>query len=400
MRTHVAQLTPMGRGAIASLVVDGPLAVHAVAAYFRPHGRLDPMRLPIGRIVTGHWHSPPRGESSREDAPGEELVACRIGDQRLEVHCHGGQAAIAAIIHDLQQQGCVEASWDEFPLNSDLSRLQRAAQHALAMATTERTALILLDQYHGALTEVLREVAADLMGSRTPKARQHIVQLLQHAAVGLHLTEPWRVVLAGPPNVGKSSLINALVGFQRTVVFGTPGTTRDVVTVPTAIDGWPVELSDTAGLRATTDPLESAGVRRARQALQQADLVLWVQDATEPLDEPSRLGRSGRSHLLTVLNKCDRLAPAESIATPDPPLTGDGRTVLTSAITGEGLPELLSAIGRRLVPEAPPAGAAVPFCEDHVKQLRDILAAIEQDEGAAGTTEWQRWLAHQCSRGS
>ena len=99
----------------------------------------------------------------------------------------------------------------------------------------------------------------------------------------------WRVVIAGPPNVGKSSLINAMAGYERAIVSPLPGTTRDVVTLTTAIDGWPVQLADTAGLRASDDELESAGVKLAGAALAAADLVILVCDATGDLNAASEI---------------------------------------------------------------------------------------------------------------
>ena len=107
--------------------------------------------------------------------------------------------------------------------------------------------------------------------------------LARYAPLGRRLTAPWRVVVAGPPNVGKSSLVNALAGYQRSIVAPTPGTTRDVVTTRLAIDGWPVELADTAGVREATDALETQGVRLAREATAAADLCLWVLDASARL---------------------------------------------------------------------------------------------------------------------
>ena len=279
MTTQVALLTPTGRGAIASLMVEGPGALDAVAACFRPHTCAGE-RLKIGRIRVGVWKSPAAWTGARPAGAGEELVVCRTGPERIEVHCHGGQAAVASIRADLRELGCRDVAWSELTSVGAASSLRRDAQVALAQATTERTARILLEQYHGALDHVLQQSLADLQCHKRSDARRRLADVLRYADLGLHLTTPWRVVVAGPPNVGKSSLINALVGYQRAVVFDTPGTTRDVVTVDTAFEGWPVELSDTAGIRETDDPLEILGVGRAVEQTRQADLVLWVLDAT------------------------------------------------------------------------------------------------------------------------
>src|SRR5262249_36933342 len=157
-----------------------------------------------------------------------------------------------------------------------------------------------------------------------------------------------QVVIAGRPNVGKSSLINALVGYQRAIVFDQPGTTRDVVTASTVIDGWPISLSDTAGLHGTNDQLEAAGIELARARLAQADLVIWVLDATaasgELLEELQRqineLGLRLPNKRLVVLNKIDR-APGRSVP--------EG-VIATSATDGGGVEKLLAEISSALVP--------------------------------------------------
>src|SRR5206468_12815742 len=108
-------------------------------------------------------------------------------------------------------------------------------------------------------------------------------RVIRRAAVGLRLISGWKVVIAGRPNVGKSRLFNAMAGFARAIVDPTPGVTRDVVTFRTAFGGWPVELADTAGLRATEDAIESMGIARSRREQVDADLVLLVLDRSELL---------------------------------------------------------------------------------------------------------------------
>ena len=172
------------------------------------------------------------------------------------------------IEESLVSAGCRRVAWRDWIRTQCDDPIAAAALAALAEARTERTAAILLDQYHGALGRAMEEIRQDFDRGNATSAHQRIDLLLARAKLGEHLTRPWSVVLAGRANVGKSSLMNALAGHRRSIVHPAPGTTRDAVTLGTAIDGWPVELCDTAGLREAEDALEQAGInttlRRSR----------------------------------------------------------------------------------------------------------------------------------------
>lgn len=395
--TRAALLTPAGRGAIASIAVDGPLALEAVSRYFSPAGiATTPARsasesnpsstsstwlqspaspnglstarenhrstaLSVGRIVFGRWNGP----------TGEEVVACRRGNDAVEIHCHGGRAAAAAILDDLSAAGCRIEGWAERAARLH-DPLSAAALVALSQARTERTARILLDQYRGALAQELGDVAA-LLTRDPPSAVDRLEDLQRRSRLGLRLTQPWRVVLAGRPNVGKSSLLNALVGYRRSVVYDRPGTTRDVVRATTAIDGWPVEFSDTAGLRSGGDELEAAGIALARRQLGQADLALLAFDRSAPWTAADAALLVEYPDALVVQTKCDL------------PARPDGRPagLPTSALRGLGVERLLRAIAARLVPSAPPPGAAVPFTPYQASVVAAALAAAQGGDVAA-----------------
>ena len=346
-------LTPAGRGAVAVIATTGPAARAAIDLQFRAaNGRpLDDQRP--DRIVFGHWG---RGDHV------EEVILCRGDAQRLEIHCHGGSAAAARILDELVQAGCRVVSWREWLALESASPLDAEAEVALAAATTRRTAAILLDQRHGALRAAIDAVRAELTNDRLDLARRQLTALRHRAAVGLHLTTPWHVAIAGQPNVGKSSLLNAIVGYQRAIVFDQPGTTRDILAADAAIDGWPVRLTDSAGIRQAADSLEAEGVARAQHQLVEADLVVWVTDATRPGSHA--VPGVSDFHPLIVVNKID-LAPFR-------PEQGD---VGVSALAGLGLDQLLVAIAERLVPNPPAAGEAVPFT---ARQTGLIDVAIEQ----------------------
>jgi tRNA modification GTPase len=267
----------------------------------------------------------------------------------LEVHCHGGREAVRLLVDLFRSQGLVVCSWADLLRATESDPLRAEAAIALARAPTVRTAAILLDQYNGAFAAALSDILASLDRGDSAAAMTQVDALARFAPLGRHLTTPWRVTVAGAANVGKSSLVNALAGYQRSIVAPTPGTTRDVVTVTLAIDGWPLSLADTAGVRAAGEPLEAAGIQLAREAAAQADLCLWVLDLmTEPIWPDLSAG-----NVRLVVNKCDLVSNWDL----------EEPAVHVSALTGEGLPELCAAISGWLVPEVPAAGAAVPFTE-------------------------------------
>jgi tRNA modification GTPase len=366
--TLVARLTPPGQGAIATLGVRGPAAWTMVRALFRTRaGSL----LPEAPVAGRFWLGRMGGEV------GDEVVLAvkHAGPPPwLELHCHGGREATAYLLDLLRERGLTPCSWREFLTGGEGDPLRASAAVALTEAPTVRTAAILLDQYHGALARALDTIRAALERGDTAPALDALTELAGRAALGRHLTTPWRVTVAGAPNVGKSSLVNALAGYARSVVDPTPGTTRDVVTVRIAVEGWPIELADTAGLRAEAGPLEAQGMERARTALAEADLCLWLLDASTAPVWPNEGERAVR----LVVNKTD-LPPAWDLA-----LAADA--VRVSAKSGEGLEELCATLARWLVPEVPPAGAAVSFTDalcDGIEAARGAVKAGKADEATA-----------------
>jgi tRNA modification GTPase len=364
---RIVQLTPEGRGAVAVLLVTGPNAAQQVGLLFFGHGDRSLADRPLNRVFHGHWGF----------ADGEDVVVCRRSESEVEIHCHGGRAAIERICADLAAADCEPLAWADWLSQHASSRVRADAAVLLAKATTERTAAILLDQYHGALERALAQIDRDLVAGRIRESAGAINDLLTRSSIGLHLVEPWRVVLAGPPNVGKSSLINALVGYSRSIVFDQPGTTRDVVTVATALDGWPIELSDTAGLRTSDEPLEQAGIALARRQMAAADCIVLVFAASEQSADDRTLLASEFPNAILAVNKIDLVSANESQTITAARLSR--RPLATSATTGQGIDELATAIVQRLG-AAPGPGDAVPFTAEQVSQLtaaREALASSD-----------------------
>ena len=337
--TRVTRLTPPGRGAIATVAVRGPAGARAIAPFFTSLSRQPIEALDVGRVLVGHWQS---------NSTSEELVIGCVADEHFEVHCHGGELAVQRIVTDLTSQAGVRAADAGDLFAPQLDAVQRTAWQQLQQARTARCAAMLLDQYHGAMS---RELA--LLGNLTDKAarQRRIDLLLAYRPLAQHLVEPWRVSLAGPPNVGKSSLFNALLGYSRAIVFPQPGTTRDAITAITIWDGWPIELIDTAGLRDTDSQVERQGIEIAQQQRLAADLVLRVYDAREPAAEPAE-------RELLVANKCD--------------LGGRGTGIPVSAKRGDGIAKLSQAIVKHLIPQVPAAGSPLPISASVIAELKRL----------------------------
>jgi tRNA modification GTPase len=361
--TVVALLTPPGVGGIASIGLSGPAAWEIVRPLFQPRASRRVYPHENVPFILGTFGDADRGDKPRgSPTNGDEVVltirraAGLVPAVRVEIHCHGGVAVTEWLKRLLIERGAVEVSWDDWLRQTLPDPIQVEAQAALAKALTLRTAGILLDQWHGAWQRGRAELAR-LRKCDPEAAAAFVRRLAGWIRLGERLTQPWRVVVAGAPNVGKSSLVNALLGFQRSIVAPTPGTTRDVVTALTAFDGWPVELVDTAGQRDAASGLEGQGIALAGEAMRQADLCLWVLDASVP----PLLPPAGLPMPLLVVNKIDLPAawPLEELP-----------ALRVSARTGEGLSELIAAIAHQLVPDPPPPGAPVPFTVELAEEVR------------------------------
>ena len=343
-------LTPPGRGAVASLRIEGPGGLELMAGLFTARNGLALADIPLRQIVVGQFG-------------GEEVVLSRVADEAIELHCHGGSAAVGRLEEILVSRGCHKLAWQDWAVRQQPDPFAAAAWIALAEARTTRTAAILLDQYHGALRRAVEQIEAARQAGDDEAARRQVEALLAHAATGLHLVKPWQVVVAGRPNVGKSSVVNAIAGYQRAIVHSLPGTTRDIVSLQTALDGWPVEISDTAGLRAADEPIERAGIDLALEKIAAADLVVLVFEASAPWTGDDQALLESHPAALLVHNKSDL-----------PPAAGPRPAASTvSAVTSAGVDDLCHEIVHRLVPAPPPHGAAVPFLAEQVARIRGLL---------------------------
>ncbi len=179
-------------------------------------------------------------------------------------------------------------------------------------------------------------------------------RVMSDAHQGQIIREGLAVVIAGSPNVGKSSLLNALCGTDAAIVTAIPGTTRDLLKFDIQVDGLPIRIVDTAGLRNTEDPVEQEGVRRARDAVTKADLVLWVQDAASDPDESIRPALTTTCPMTRIRNKIDLLGEPARMTE-----SADGIAISLSATTGEGLDLLKAHLKARAGLGTHPEGAFI-----------------------------------------
>lgn len=366
---RVALLTPPGRGALAVVGVAGPGAAALVATRFRPRSGPPLESRPDAAIIFGRFTHQP-------DAGPEDLVVVRHTADSLEIHCHGGLAAPAGVIASLEEAGAIRQTWGEWLLAGGEPLIAAEARDALAACGGPKGAAILARQLGGILADEFARIAGLAAAGRSDESRRAIDRLLKASRVGLRLTEPWRVVVAGRVNAGKSSLVNAIAGHARSLVSPEPGTTRDLLETRLVLSGWEIDLIDTAGTRdgppkaggglttAADGPataVEREGIARAEAARVTADLVLHVMDATTAVPPPA----VASVPVLHVVTKVDLLG-ARATSFP-------AEWLLTSAVTGAGIDEVIAAIVRRLVPEEqddPSLFAGpVPFTPRQVAEL-------------------------------
>lgn len=316
------------------------------------------------------------------------------GEDVVELQLHGSPVVLAQVVEACVEAGAHRAAPGEFSqrafLNDKLDLVQAEAIADLIDAGSRQAARAARRSLEGAfsrevetladmLTQIRIQVEAaldfpdeelDLLGDgQLRQALAALVSdtqaLLKRAETGKVLTEGVKVAIAGRPNAGKSSLFNALVRRDAAIVTDIPGTTRDVLRETVHLAGVLVELSDTAGLRETIDAIEAEGVRRAQTELDQADLVFWVRDGSDPADETAPVTDGP---VIEVINKIDRL---------DLPARREQQRVWLSARTGEGLDGLEAAFIECLGLERL-EGSTFSARARHIECIRDSLRHLEQ----------------------
>lgn len=355
--TIVALATPAGRGGIGVLRISGPSAAAVASGLLQIDAPLQPRHATFARthgdqVVATYFPAP-------HSYTGEHVV---------ELSAHGSPVVLRQIIEHAMALGARLAEPGEFTLraflNGRIDLVQAEAVADLIDAVTPLQARAAFDQLEGTLTERIAEIDAELFDLIAkleasldfPDEGYHFVEagdagaalraiddkidtLLCEAKRGRLIREGARVAIGGKPNVGKSSLFNAILGSGRAIVTAVPGTTRDLVTETADVDGLRLEFVDTAGVRETTDEVESEGIARARRAWTTADLILVVLDISAPLgpedfdllretSDTTRLIVANKSDLPAVWRSADIAAPLIALSSK----TGDGIEALRGEI--------------------------------------------------------------------
>lgn len=406
--TIAAIATGGGRSAIGILRLSGTGAIETAARVFCPQSGKRLEEMPARKLVLG----------SLLDKEGAVLDQCLAyicpgpgsytGEDTAEIQCHGSPVVLAAGLEALLAAGARMAGPGEFTKRAFLNgrmelsgaeavidlisaETRQAAQNAagqLGGAVARKT-----DQIYDALAEICAHFHAvidypdedidefslqahDQVFSQAIETLERLQKSFDHGRV---LKEGLPCALIGRPNAGKSSLLNALLGFDRAIVTELPGTTRDTIEEKCVLGGVLLRLTDTAGLRETSDPVEKIGVARSRQAAESAGLILAVFDGSEALTEEDQdtIRAAGGKAAFALVNKADLPQKLDSRQ-----LEGSFSQVFAvSARTGAGLEALEQALAARFAP-----GTELPVGEiiTNARQAEAITRALEALEGARG----------------
>ncbi len=415
--TIVAIATAPGRGGIGVVRLAGPEARRIARPMLRLKRELEPGRAVFGELVEAQAATEEGGRTGVSAPDGQRIDEVVVTyfqkphsyttDDIVEISAHGSPIVLRHIVEMCIAGGARLAEPGEFTmrafLNGRMDLTQAEAVRDLIESQTLYQAKVAARQLEGALSKRLGPIKERLVAliarleAGIDFAEDDVSVMADEAilaeidgvygpleklgasfAYGKVVHEGLTLAIAGRPNVGKSSLFNRLVERERAIVTATPGTTRDLVSETVAIGGIPVRLVDTAGIRKATDEAESIGIRKSKEALAEADLVLVVLDASQAMtaEDHELLELAAKRAAIVVGNKCD-LKSGLGEAGGQPP------QLATSALTGEGIPELRAEILRHVGGESgTQAEAGFLTNVRHQKLVQDSLEALRAARAA------------------
>ncbi len=373
--TIAAISTPPGRGGIGIVRLSGPAALELAARIFQSESRasLDaPNRAHFGHIVD---------QTTGEQVDEAILTYFKAphsytGEETVELSCHGSPVVLSRVLEMAMRIGARIAEPGEFTFraffNKRMDLAQAQAVRDVINAQTEYQARVATRQLEGALSKRLRPVkdalveiivhlessvefveedispdTASLLAVKLARILEGLNKIAGSFSFGRFVKEGFDLVIVGRPNVGKSSVFNRLIGSDRAIVTALPGTTRDALYETTSISGVPVRLIDTAGIRETSDVVESMGIERSRAAIADANISLLMLDASEPLtdDDIKLMDQVPGERRIIVFNKIDLMGKLKpGFLEPSEEL----EVIPISALTGEGFDRLTEEIFARL----------------------------------------------------
>ena len=404
MHTICAIATAPGNAGISIIRMSGDTSLVILQRVFSKK-QLEPRVMTLGTISDGE-------PIDRVLAVYFAAPASYTGEDMVEIHCHGGMIVTKQILDLLLKNGAQPAEPGEFSkrafLNGKMDVSQAEAVSELISSLSEKSAKMSMRQLSGELgskvskmqdelTDVLASIHTalaypeeDLEESiisdaieKSDSLLDEIRSLIDSFKRGKLMREGAKVAIAGKPNVGKSSLLNAILGEQRAIVTHIPGTTRDVISEYYNIRGLPIQLVDTAGIRKTDNIVEKIGVERSIEALNTADITLLIFDASKELSEQDveiALKAKSQGEVIAVLNKSD-LEPKLSAKEISDKLNLEPH--LISAKTGEGVDALLDEMYVSIMSDDALAEGVTITNARHAAALKEAASALESaKEGA------------------
>ncbi|MBS3763217.1 MAG: GTP-binding protein [Planctomycetes bacterium] len=377
--TYIVQITPPGEGGIAVIALAGKGAEEMLNRFFEPVQSTGNSKR-NRNLFYGHI--------KRDNKVLDEVIVARVGNpfanassRAYEINCHGGAAAVSAVMDCFQHAGAQSVPWQEFPgLKPDgaiLSHftLRARALSSLPQAETRLAARMLLHQANGALSNALQTL---LLCRKEREFGKRLDSLLATSDLGQALLDSTSVLLAGPPNVGKSTLLNTLLSRERVIVHHRPGTTRDLVRETISLKGVPFELIDSAGIRPGAQDVEAEAINKTLAHIRDCNILVFVYDAREKLEEEIKTvsKKPLPSRVFFVGNKIDLLDSASFPPRKPPEPFAECPHIFLSAKTGENVEHLENALLKPYICRLPGCRGGEAFVFD--KNTEKLLCRVRQ----------------------